>query len=102
MAHVIHSINITVSGSCHHADGVADEEHHCYALDAWHQPVLCCWDETRLTCLRPSGRTQWAGSTFLHTWSVSLLNWTRNPSMFCPVAALEQSGRTPTCSMGRT
>ena len=33
MAHVIHSINITVSGSCHHADAVADKEHHHYALD---------------------------------------------------------------------
>ncbi len=33
MAHVIHSINITVSGSCHHADAVADEDHHRYALD---------------------------------------------------------------------
>ncbi|MCM3900661.1 MAG: dihydrofolate reductase family protein [Pyrinomonadaceae bacterium] len=33
MARVIHSINITVSGSCHHADAVADEEHHRYALD---------------------------------------------------------------------
>ena len=33
MAHVIHSINITVSGSCHHADAVADEDQHRYALD---------------------------------------------------------------------
>ena len=33
MAHVIHSINITVGGSCHHADALADEEHHRYALD---------------------------------------------------------------------
>lgn len=33
MAHVIHSLNVTVSGSCHHADVVADEEHHRYALD---------------------------------------------------------------------
>jgi dihydrofolate reductase len=33
MAHVIHSINLTVSGSCHHADAVADEEHHQYAHD---------------------------------------------------------------------
>ncbi len=33
MAHVIHSINITVSGSCHHGDAVADEEHHRYARD---------------------------------------------------------------------
>lgn len=32
MAHVIHSINITVNGSCYHADTVADEEHHRYAL----------------------------------------------------------------------
>jgi len=31
MAHVIHSLNITISGSCHHADAVADEEHHRYA-----------------------------------------------------------------------
>lgn len=33
MADVIHSINVTVSGSCHHADVVADEEHHRYALE---------------------------------------------------------------------
>jgi dihydrofolate reductase len=33
MAHVIHSINSTVNGSCNHADTVADEEHHRYALD---------------------------------------------------------------------
>ena len=33
MAHVIHSLNVTVSGSCHHADVVADEEHHQYALE---------------------------------------------------------------------
>jgi dihydrofolate reductase len=33
MAHVIHSINVTVTGSCHHEDAVADEEHHRYALD---------------------------------------------------------------------
>jgi dihydrofolate reductase len=33
MAYVIHSINVTVSGSCHHEDAVADEEHHQYALD---------------------------------------------------------------------
>jgi len=33
MAHVIHSINTTVSGSCHHADAVVDEDHHAYALD---------------------------------------------------------------------
>lgn len=32
MAHVIHSINTTIGGSCHHADAVADEEHHAYAL----------------------------------------------------------------------
>jgi dihydrofolate reductase len=33
MAHVIHSINVTVSGRCHHADAIADEEHHRYALE---------------------------------------------------------------------
>jgi dihydrofolate reductase len=33
MAHVIHSINITVGGSCHHADAVADDDHHRYALE---------------------------------------------------------------------
>ena len=33
MAHVIHSINTTVGGSCHHEDAMADEEHHGYALD---------------------------------------------------------------------
>jgi dihydrofolate reductase len=33
MAHIVHSINITISGSCHHEDAVADEEHHRYALD---------------------------------------------------------------------
>lgn len=33
MAEVIHSINITAGGSCHHADAAADEEHHRYALD---------------------------------------------------------------------
>ena len=33
MTHVIHSINITASGSCHHEHAVADEEHHRYALD---------------------------------------------------------------------
>jgi dihydrofolate reductase len=33
MAYVIHSINVTVTGSCHHEDAVADEEHHRYALD---------------------------------------------------------------------
>jgi dihydrofolate reductase len=33
MAHVIHSINITAGGSCHHADAIADEEHHRYASD---------------------------------------------------------------------
>ena len=33
MAHVISSINITLSGSCHHTDAVADEEHHQYALN---------------------------------------------------------------------
>jgi dihydrofolate reductase len=32
MKRVIHSINLTVSGSCDHADTVADEEHHRYAL----------------------------------------------------------------------
>lgn len=33
MAHVIHSINITLSGTCYHGDAIADEEHHAYALD---------------------------------------------------------------------
>ena len=33
MAHVIHSINVTVGGSCDHTEAVADEEHHRYALD---------------------------------------------------------------------
>ena len=33
MAQVIHSINLTVTGSCHHEDAIADEEHHRYALD---------------------------------------------------------------------
>jgi len=33
MAHVIHSINMTVGGSCHHADALADDDHHCYALE---------------------------------------------------------------------
>lgn len=32
MAHVIHSINTTVNGGCHHEDVVADEAHHEYAL----------------------------------------------------------------------
>jgi dihydrofolate reductase len=33
MAHVVHSINTTVGGSCHHADAMADDDHHRYALD---------------------------------------------------------------------
>ena len=33
MARVLHSINVTVGGACHHADVVADEEHHQYALE---------------------------------------------------------------------
>ena len=33
MGRVIHSLNITANGTCHHADTVADEEHHRYALD---------------------------------------------------------------------
>ena len=32
MAHVIHSINATVSGRCHHLDSVIDETHHQYAI----------------------------------------------------------------------
>ena len=50
MAHVIHSINITVSGSCDHADAVADEEHHRYALDALSYQAQCCF----ATGLRPN------------------------------------------------
>ncbi|ALS98277.1 dihydrofolate reductase family protein [Lacimicrobium alkaliphilum] len=33
MAHVIHSINITASGLCHHLDSAVDRQHHQYALD---------------------------------------------------------------------
>jgi dihydrofolate reductase len=33
MAHVIHSINTTLNGGCHHEDVVADREHHGYALE---------------------------------------------------------------------
>lgn len=33
MAHVIHSINISSGGSCHHSAAIADEEHHRYASD---------------------------------------------------------------------
>ena len=33
MAHVIHSINATVSGRCHHLDSVIDDAHHQYAID---------------------------------------------------------------------
>ena len=47
MVHVIHSINITVSGSCDHADAVADEEHLVTRLTYWYRPVPRCWDETR-------------------------------------------------------
>lgn len=32
MAHLVHSINVTVNGGCHHEDVVADIEHHEYAL----------------------------------------------------------------------
>jgi dihydrofolate reductase len=31
MAHIIHSINATLSGTCCHEDVIADEEHHQYA-----------------------------------------------------------------------
>jgi dihydrofolate reductase len=33
MARLLHSLNVTVGGSCHHEDVVADQEHHEYALD---------------------------------------------------------------------
>ncbi|RUO38598.1 hypothetical protein CWE13_02835 [Aliidiomarina shirensis] len=33
MAHVIHSINITASGLCHHMDSIVDDAHHKYAID---------------------------------------------------------------------
>ena len=33
MAHVIHSINTTASGLCHHLDSAIDDEHHQYAID---------------------------------------------------------------------
>jgi dihydrofolate reductase len=33
MAHVIHSINITASGQCHHLDSAVDRQHHQYALE---------------------------------------------------------------------
>jgi dihydrofolate reductase len=33
MAYVIHSINTTLNGGCHHEDVVADHEHHAYALE---------------------------------------------------------------------
>lgn len=33
MGHVIHSINTTVSGLCHHLDSVIDDSHHQYAID---------------------------------------------------------------------
>lgn len=33
MAFVIHSINATLSGTCHHLDAVADQAHHQYALE---------------------------------------------------------------------
>lgn len=33
MAHVIHSINTTASGLCHHLDSVIDDAHHKYAID---------------------------------------------------------------------
>ncbi len=32
MARILHSLNVTLSGSCHHEDVVADQEHHEYAL----------------------------------------------------------------------
>jgi len=32
-ARIIHSINVTVGGTCHHADTISDEEHHQYAID---------------------------------------------------------------------
>lgn len=33
MAHVIHSLNTTVSGLCHHLDSTIDGEHQQYAID---------------------------------------------------------------------
>ncbi|MCC5878307.1 MAG: dihydrofolate reductase family protein [Idiomarina sp.] len=33
MAHVIHSINTTASGLCHHLDSVTGDEHQQYAID---------------------------------------------------------------------
>lgn len=33
MAHVIHSINATLSGRCHHLDSLVDDTHHQYAID---------------------------------------------------------------------
>ena len=33
MAHVIHSINTTASGLCHHLDSVTDDEHQRYTID---------------------------------------------------------------------
>ncbi|WP_223669571.1 dihydrofolate reductase family protein [Kangiella shandongensis] len=33
MAHVIHSINVTAGGLCHHLDSVVDDAHHQYALN---------------------------------------------------------------------
>ena len=32
MARILHSINVTLNGSCHHEEVVADQEHHEYAL----------------------------------------------------------------------
>jgi len=31
MTHIIHSINVTLNGCCHHEQVIADEEHHAYA-----------------------------------------------------------------------
>lgn len=33
MAHVIHSINTTASGFCHHLDSTIDDTHHSYAVE---------------------------------------------------------------------
>jgi dihydrofolate reductase len=33
MARIVHSINSTLSGTCYHADVLADEEHHQYATE---------------------------------------------------------------------
>lgn len=33
MAHVIHSVNTTASGLCHHLDSAIDDSHHQYATD---------------------------------------------------------------------